>query len=242
VLIIGGMMMIRSISALALLLLILTPSLFAQPSARDPHLRFLEPELRDDLERGSRVSPTLQQLVARLEDSDVVVYLMFDRVLAPAGMAGHVSLVSTVGSRRYLRLSINRRTSGCQRLAILGHELQHAVEIAEAADAVDQAGVASLYRQIGFSSANGGQDTFDSKLAIDIGQQVRREALSAPPPSGAGSCSSGRHRRYCAESRSRAGERIPNRTSGSFREWFSYRIGDGRYTEFTHGRVATDQT
>jgi hypothetical protein len=177
--IIGGLMMIRSFLTLAFFLLpTLTACPTAQSAARDPHLRSVEVELLDDLEIGVRVSPTFRHLIARLEESDVVAYLMFDRSLTP-NIAGHVSLISAVGGRRYLRISIDRRTAGCQRLAILGHELQHAVEIAEAADAVDQETMASLYRRIGFRSANGRQDSFDSRLAIETGQQVRREALAA---------------------------------------------------------------
>jgi hypothetical protein len=150
----------------------------AQSGVRDPHLRSVEVDLFDDLDIGVRLSPTFRHLVARLEESDVVVYLMFDRSLTPS-MAGHVSVMSAVGGRRYLRISIDRRTAGCQRLAILGHELQHAVEIAEAADAADQNTMAALYRRIGFRSANGRQDSFDSPLAIETGQQVRRETLAA---------------------------------------------------------------
>ncbi len=172
-------MMIRTFPALAFFLLTtLTVSLFAQSAAPDPHLRSVEVELIDDLEMGVRVSPTFRQLVARLEASDVVVYVMFDTELTP-NTDGHVSLMSKAGGRRYLRLSIDRHTAGCQRLAILGHELQHAVEIAEAADAVDQASMVLLYRRIGFRAAGGRPDSFDSRLAIETGQQVRREVLAA---------------------------------------------------------------
>jgi len=103
---------------------------------------------------------------------------MFDTELTP-NTDGHVSLMSKAGGRRYLRLSIDRHTAGCQRLAILGHELQHAVEIAEAADAVDRASMVLLYRRIGFRTAGGRPDFFDSRLAIETGQQVRREVLAA---------------------------------------------------------------
>jgi len=172
-------MMIRTFPALAFFLLTtLTVSPFAQSAVRDPHLRSVEVELIADLEIGVRVSPTFRQLVARLEASDIVVYLMFDGSLAPH-TDGHVSLMAMAGGRRYLRLSIDRHTAGCQRLAILGHELQHAVEIAEAADAVDQASMVSLYRRIGFRSARGRPESFDSRLAIETGRQVRREVLAA---------------------------------------------------------------
>jgi len=173
-------MMTRSIWTLALILLVLhTHAFAAELTVRDPHVRSLELELLDDLQNGAHASPTLKTLLDRLETSDVVVYLTFDHAM-PAHMAGRVSLMVAVPGRRYLRISIDRRSVGCQRLAILGHELQHAVEIADAAEATDQASVASLYRRIGFRSENGQRASFDSRLAIETGQRVRREVLSAP--------------------------------------------------------------
>ena len=171
-------MMTRSIWTLALFLLVLhTHALAADLTVRDPHVRSLE--LLDDLKKGAHASPTLKALLDRLETSDVVVYLTFDHAM-PAHMAGRVSLMVAVPGRRYLRISIDRRSVGCQRLAILGHELQHAVEIADATEATDQASVASLYRRIGFRSESGPRASFDSRLAIETGQRVRREVLSAP--------------------------------------------------------------
>jgi hypothetical protein len=150
----------------------------AERADHDPHIRSTEADLLDDLARGVSVSPTLRRLLDRLESSNVVVYLTFDRTVA-AKTAGRISLIATVPGRRYLRISIDRRNFGCQRLAILGHELQHAVEIADAAAAIDQDSVASLYRTIGFRSDTGCDACFDSHLAIETGRQVQREALAA---------------------------------------------------------------
>jgi hypothetical protein len=171
--------MTRSCWTLALFLFALAvPLRAAEPAYRDPHIRSIDPDLLDDVMRGAGVSPTLQRLVDRLESSDVVVYLTFDRGMAP-NTAGRTTLMATVPGRRYLRISIDRRNFGCQRLAILGHELQHAVEIADAAAAIDQEGVASLYRTIGFRSDPGCEACFDSRLAIETGRRVQREALAA---------------------------------------------------------------
>jgi hypothetical protein len=171
--------MTRSIWMLALFLLVLHTHMFAAEfPVRDPHVRSLELELLDDLQKGAHASPTLKSLLDRLETSDVVVYLMFDHAM-PEHIAGRISLMAAVPGRRYLRVSIDRRNIGCQRLAILAHELQHAVEIADEAEATDQERVASLYRRIGFRTGQGLKPSFDSELAIQTGQQVRREVLSS---------------------------------------------------------------
>ena len=149
----------------------------ADPAVRDPHIRSSDAELLDAMASGARVSPTLRRLIDQLESSDVVVYLMFDR--SPSShTAGHVSLITSVAGRRYLRISIDRRNIGCQRIAILGHELQHAVEIADEAWVTDQEGIASLYRGIGFTSGPHQVDCFDSRLAIATGRIIQREVLA----------------------------------------------------------------
>lgn len=149
----------------------------ADRDTRDPHIRSSETALLEAVVSGSRASPTLRRLVDRLEASNVVVYLMFDRSASP-NMAGHLSFVTTAGGRRYLRVSIDRRNTGCQLVGILGHELQHAVEIAESPTVTDQARVALLYQRIGFRSAGNGVDRFDSVGAILAGRMIQKEALS----------------------------------------------------------------
>lgn len=167
--------MTRSIVMLALLLFAGNRAAGAAQNARDPHIRSTEPELSDELAIGARLSPTLSRLVDHLEESDVVVYLTFDR-MPTSNTAGHISLIAAVPGRRYLRIAIDRRIVGCQRLALLGHELQHAVEIADAATVVDAESVASLYRAIGFRN-DSRRDSYESRLAIQTGRQVQREAL-----------------------------------------------------------------
>jgi hypothetical protein len=149
----------------------------AAPSTDDPHVRSTEPELIAALSQGVSFSPTLRDLVDRLTASDVVVYLAFDRSMSPH-VAGHLSLITATPGRRYVRISIDRRNVGCQRIAILGHELQHAVEIAESPAVVDETTLVGLYRRIGFRSAGAHVDCFDSVGAILAGQTVRKEVLA----------------------------------------------------------------
>jgi hypothetical protein len=138
---------------------------------RGPHIRATVPALADALATGIRESPTLHALVERIEASDLLVYLTFDRAPAPS-TAGHISLMAAAGGRRYVRLSVNPRYDRLQRIAILGHELRHAVEIADAPLVIDQPSLVALYRRIGFSS---GARSFDSGATIAAGRQVHDE-------------------------------------------------------------------
>jgi hypothetical protein len=183
VLAIGGLLMTRSIWTLVVLWLALTVApAAAERNPRDRHLRSTDPELVDLIADGVGASPTLQRLVERVEASDVIVYLMFDRSPSPSA-AAHISLLTAVPGRRYLRISFDRRYAGAQRLALLGHELQHAVEIADAPSVADDEGVAALYKSIGFRSDRR-RECYDSRLAIETGRQVQREILAAANSAG----------------------------------------------------------
>jgi hypothetical protein len=140
-------------------------------AAPDPHIRTLAPALAEAIEAGVDASPTLKSLVDRIEASDLIVYVAFDHSPV-AATSGHIALVAVAGGRRYVRLAVNPRYDGWQRIAILGHELRHAVEIADAPLVVDQSSLVSHYRRIGFSN---GERMWESGAAIDAGQQVHSE-------------------------------------------------------------------
>src|SRR5262249_43077552 len=133
-------------------------------------------ELRAVLAAGIRLSPTFRAIVTDLERSDVVVYLTQEP--HAAGAAAHTSLVASAGGRRYLRISLDPKRSGCDRLALLGHELRHALEIAVEPAVVDADSLAALYERIGFASCGGGRRCYDSAAAIEAGRQIAREVAT----------------------------------------------------------------
>ena len=169
--------MTRTTCMLAFLFVALfTPQATAQ-TITDPRIRAIDHELRDALTDGVRVSPTLRRLVEELEASDLVIYLKFDR--APTRNAsGHIAFLTATAGRRYFQISIDRRNMGCQRIAIVGHELQHALEIADEPLVVDEASLAALYQRIGFKSGGYSEERFDSDLAIATGKLIQREVLT----------------------------------------------------------------
>jgi hypothetical protein len=133
---------------------------------------------------GLRNSGTFRGLVARLEQSDVVVYFECDRAASPAG---RLTFVSAVAGIRYLHVRVSRLGSQAQQIALIAHELRHAVEIADAPDVVDVASLRAAYKRIGY--VNHGAATpgvaFDTDAAVRTGYQVLRE-LSGPQRPGPG--------------------------------------------------------
>jgi len=165
------------------LLLVATPSI-AHPA--DPswdglrgHLRTTDDRLRRLLELGTRTSPTFRALVQRLLESDVVVYLWCDRAdTAPSD--GRLTFVSAVGGYRYVVVRLVRLHSRERQIALMAHELRHAIEIADAPHVVDEQSLEREYRRIGYvSGAHTGRLTFDTRAAVNAGVQVINELTLA---------------------------------------------------------------
>jgi hypothetical protein len=143
-----------------------------------PHVRSGSPELIALVDQASRRSPRVRDLIDELEQSDVVVYLRF-RSFDTTSLDGRLTFLSKAGGRRYVVVELACGRIRLAQIATLGHELQHAVEIARAPSVVDAKTMASHYARIGtrMDSSEHGQ-TFETQDARDTGTCVRREMLT----------------------------------------------------------------
>jgi len=132
---------------------------------------------RDLLDSGVVQSPTIKRLVAHLQTTSVIVLVGI--VVLPAGDAGRTALIATTGSWRWIRVDLNPQPSIGILLAALGHELQHAVEIADEQSVVDTPTLEGFYQRIGFSSdrrePQPGHRSYETRAAIDTGRHVYLE-------------------------------------------------------------------
>jgi hypothetical protein len=137
-----------------------------------PHVRPLDASTRAAFSSGMKGSPLFRELVAQLEGSDLIIHLESDCAMRDR-VQGKLIFVTAAGGVRYLRVRIGCALSGIRRVAILGHELRHAVEVADAPWVVDESTMAEEYRRIGFPS-RGDTDgsSFESRAAIDAGERV----------------------------------------------------------------------
>ena len=141
-----------------------------------PRIRTTERRIRALLDEGLRHSPSLRALVARLAAADVVVYLECGRL--PARLDGQLTFVSAAGGLRYVLVQLAWDRPTARKIATLGHELQHAVEIAERPSIVDRASLAHAYNGFGFVRHPAGHArSFDTVAAVDAGRQVWRELV-----------------------------------------------------------------
>ena len=141
------------------------------PSAHDPHVRSLEKDADRLMAKGLAKSPTFRRLVLRLEQSDVIVYVRLAWDL-PLHIGGRLHFLAVHGESRYLVVDLNRALARSALVALLGHELQHAVEVAEAPDVTSPADLRVLYRRVGIQT---GPDRYDSIAARRAGYDVLRE-------------------------------------------------------------------
>jgi len=146
------------------------------------NVRASDNELVALLADGVKKSATLRALTDRLSKSDVIVYVRPD-VLSRNANQGHLSFLSSSGGYRYLVVHLPVGQSKQQQIAMLGHELQHAVVIADASSVIDSDTLRKEFERIGkvTMAANGRDFSFDSQAATDARQRILREMSGDGP-------------------------------------------------------------
>ena len=139
------------------------------------HVRAMQKEGARLLAEGMAHSPSFRRLVDRLEQSDVIVYIDVRPDMRP-DVGGSLRFLAESATDRFLRIQLNRSVAKLWQVALLGHELQHAVEVAEASGIHSAEGLRMLYRQIGLRT---GADTYDSMAARQAGFTIRDEIVRA---------------------------------------------------------------
>ena len=156
-------------------------TLLARAAARDltPRVRPMDADTRALLQLGVELSPSLRALVASVERTDVVVYVKAARL--PQRMDGQLTFVSAAAGLRYVIVEIAWDRSEVRRLATLGHEMQHVIEVAARPDIIDAATLARAFVEFGIQRERqrAGWRAFDTDAAMDAGQRVWKEVTAA---------------------------------------------------------------
>jgi hypothetical protein len=103
------------------------------------------------------------------------VYLQCD---GPGAPDGRLTFLSAVGGYRYVVVRMSR-FSRMQQIAMMAHELQHAVEIAETPAIVDGESLVREYKRIGYVNTLSPLPgvAFDTRAAVRAGEQVMKELM-----------------------------------------------------------------
>jgi hypothetical protein len=167
---------------LSVLPIVLSASLFVPPASiskealltsEHRHVRTTDRYMRRLIADGIDRSPTLFALVARLEATDVIVYIEPVSEL-PGTIAGRLLLLPYGGTQRYLRVQITIGRSQNEIIGLIGHELRHALEVAEARDVRDEKDLIALYKRIGDRTSES-LHRYDTSAARWAGRRVQHE-------------------------------------------------------------------
>lgn len=137
--------------------------------ARAQSVRPVDRPANAALELGQQRSGQFRELAAELDASDVIVHVVTTHEM-PAGIKGTTRFVALIEDVRYVRIHLASSLTPKLRAAMLGHELQHACELARSGAASHQA-VRALYLAIGMPGRDL-QDVFETSEAEQAGRTV----------------------------------------------------------------------
>jgi hypothetical protein len=138
------------------------------------HVRSTDPRVQEWLRIGAAESQTFRSLLNLLGESDLIVHV---QVVDRLATAGQTYFVTSTATTRYVRIEVMHRSSLAEIVALIGHELQHAVEIAEEPRIRDRQALALFYKGMPGNSMTGTE--YDSVAARVMEDRVRREMWSA---------------------------------------------------------------
>ena len=139
-----------------------------------PHVRADSDDVRTLIDEGVRRSPTIRALVDRLDQSDVVAYVRI-RSLSGVRLDGRLVFLTAGGGRRYVVVELSCERPRDVQLATLGHELRHAVEIADAPGVTDSRALAGFFARVGTNTGGWREQTFETASAVAAGRQVHHD-------------------------------------------------------------------
>ena len=143
-----------------------------------PHVRGATLDAALLLDEARARSATVRELLDRLEHSDLLIYVRYEW-FSSASLRGRIGFVATGHEQRLFAIEIDCRRARPDQIAALGHELRHAVEIADAPSVWDARSLAALYASIGeLTGYNSFGDTYETAAAAETGRRVRSEVAN----------------------------------------------------------------
>jgi hypothetical protein len=177
---------LRWLRTFALLLLLLLPAADAQAQAGGyQRVRTDSRYLRLVVASGIERSPTFRHIVDRLEQSDVIVEVQCGHFVG-SQLAGRTVLLSAQPNVRYVLVELACWATTGPSLHMIGHELRHALEIADAPWVVDGPTLSLLYQNIGFATSGTARRAmfgeFETENALEAGERVHHELFHPEDP------------------------------------------------------------
>lgn len=122
---------------------------------------------------GMTDSPTFAGIASQLMSSNVVATVE-PALQLKSGLSGYMAFITRTAKRRYVRIYFNPKLQRHQSIAIIGHELRHALEVALHPEVVNQSTLRAMYVAVG----RGEGDRWDSEGAVEAGRTILHELTS----------------------------------------------------------------
>ncbi len=143
------------------------------PARPVEHVRAAGERVKRILRNGLAWSPSLRHAYERLQSTDVIVYVDAQPLALGRGLGGCITFLGAGGGTRYVRVSLNTYYADEALIALLGHELQHAIELVGAPEVRSSRALSAFYERIGIRSAS--DRLVDTREAQEMGSRVRTE-------------------------------------------------------------------
>ena len=146
--------------------------LFPALASADPvyAVRALDARASAAIAQAQRCSSIIRDLLEELEQSNLIVHVETSWNL-PTALAGATHFVASRGGYRFVRVRLAARLSARARMVTLGHELQHAIEIARS-NAYNHRDVRRLLDESGYTL---GGRFYETDSARRVEQRIRME-------------------------------------------------------------------
>jgi hypothetical protein len=148
------------------------------PRDGNPAVRGDDAYTRGLIDYGVEHSASFAALVQALEDTDMIVIVEADHRLSMT-LNGYLVYMSTTTACRYVRVRFTTRVSRVRAVPIIGHELQHALEVGRHPEVTDAETMRAMYERIGQRST--GDNAFESAEAERMGRVISLELFRPAP-------------------------------------------------------------
>jgi hypothetical protein len=143
-------------------------------AAENRRLRAATPRVGALITEGIRRSRTFAGLVNDIHRTNVIIYVEASMGL-PIEVAGRILFAGAAGDQRYLRVQVRATLGRDQMIAVIAHELRHALEVADERSVISDKALEDFYRRVGDSPHAGGG--YDTEAARVVQRVVRNELI-----------------------------------------------------------------
>jgi hypothetical protein len=146
-------------------------------------IRSSDRALNELLADGYARSTTFQRLVDAISVTNTIVYIKAGICAFGQVIACLLPFMATTDTARYLRIILTQPLDLAKKdrlIALIGHELQHALEVAERSEVIDVTSMIAMSRRIGFPLK--GRPGYETSAARAAGNAIFEELQKSNRP------------------------------------------------------------